>query len=120
LPQVSFKNPASSNEGPLSAAANGVRVAIRLTPRARADRIDGIAAAADGGSVLKVSVSAPPAENRANDALIAVLAKEWGVPRRDIAIVVGGKSRNKIVHIAGEPQALMRRLAAALAALPAA
>ena len=111
---------ASSNEGLLTAAADGVRVAIRLTPRARADRIDGIAASADGGFVLKVAVTAPPVENRANDALIAAIAKAWGLPRRDISIVGGSKSRNKIVHIAGEPRALLQRLAAALGGLPAA
>jgi uncharacterized protein len=97
-----------------------VRVAIRLTPRARADRIEGVAASADGGFVLKVAVTAPPVENRANDALIAVLAKAWRLPRRDIAIVGGGKSRNKTVHIAGEPRGLLQHLAAALGGLPAA
>ena len=88
-------------------------------PRARASRIDGIVRSADGAPVLKVSVTAPPAENRANDALIALLAKKWRLPRRDLTLVGGGKSRNKIVHIAGEPQTLLQRLAAALAALPA-
>ena len=87
-------------------------------PRARASRIDGIVRSADGAPVLKVSVTAPPAENRANDALIALLAKEWGLPRRDLT-AGGGKSRNKIIHIAGEPQSLLKRIAAALAALPA-
>jgi hypothetical protein len=110
--------PRSSNEGPLTAAPDGVRVAIRLTPRAGADHIDGIAVTAAGSHVLKVSVTAPPAENRANDALIVLLAKEWRFPRRDISIVGGAKSRNKTVHIAGEPPDLMRRLAAALVALP--
>ena len=112
--------PRASSEELLTAAADGVRVAIRLTPRARADRIDGIASTADGSAVLKVAVTAPPAENRANDALIAVLAKAWGLPRRHISIVGGGKSRNKIVHVAGETRALRQRLAAALAQLSAA
>jgi hypothetical protein len=112
--------PRSSNEGPLTAAPDGVRVPIRLTPRSRADHIDGIVVTADGSPVLKVSVTAPPAENHANDALIAVLAKEWRLPRRDISIVAGAKSRTKTVHIAGEPQELMRRLAAALTGLPTA
>ena len=97
-----------------------MRLAIHLTPRSRADRIDGIASTADGSAVLKVAVAAPPAENRANGALIAVLAKAWGLPRRQISIVGGGKSRNKTVHIAGEPLALRQRLAAALEGLPAA
>jgi uncharacterized protein YggU (UPF0235/DUF167 family) len=67
---------------------------------------------------LKVSVTAPPAEHRANDALIALLAKEWGLSRRDLTLAGGGKSRNKIVHIAGEPHTLLKRLVAALAELP--
>ena len=110
--------PRSSTEGPLTAAPDGVRVAIRLTPRARADHIDGIAVTADGSPVLKVSVTAPPAENRANDALIAVLAKEWRLPRSGISIVAGGKSRTKTVHVAGEPHALLQRLNTAIAVLP--
>jgi len=87
-----------------------VRVAIRLTPRARSERIDGIA-----GAALKVSVTAPPAENQANEALLRFLAREWRVPRRDLSIAVGAKSRNKIVHIAGEPAELMVRLARTIA-----
>ena len=95
-------------------------MAIRLTPRARADRLDGIIRGADGAPLLKASVSAPPAEGRANDALLALLAKSWGLPRRDLAIVGGAKSRNKIVHVAGQRAELLKRLAALLAALPAA
>ena len=97
---------------------DGVRIAVRLTPRAGADRLDGVARLADGTSVLKVSVTAPPAEGRANDALLQLLAKEWDLPRRDLAIVGGRKSRAKIVGIAGEPASLLARLGAALASLP--
>jgi uncharacterized protein len=112
--------PPSCSEAPLAATADGVSLRIRLTPRARANRIDGIIRSADGAPVLKVSVTAPPAENRANDALIALLAKEWRLPRRDLTLAGGGKSRDKLVHVAGEPQTLLKRIAAALAALPAA
>jgi hypothetical protein len=102
----------------LRAVANGVRVAVRLTPRGRADRLLGIARLADGSPVLKVSVTAPPAEGRANDALLQLLAREWGVPRRDLAIVGGLKSRSKTVRVDGEPALLLKQLGAALAALP--
>ena len=95
-------------------------MAIRLTPRSRADRLDGIVRTADGAPLLKVSVTAPPADGRANDALLALLAKGWGVPRRDLAIVGGAKSRNKTVHVAGNPVDLLKRLATFFAALPAA
>ena len=56
----------------------------------------------------------------ANDALLALLAKSWGVPRRDLAIVGGAKSRNKTVHVAGDPAELLKRLAALLSSLSAA
>ncbi len=95
-----------------------MRLLVRLTPRARADRLEGIVSDADGAAVLKVSVTAPPAEGRANDALLHVLAKEWHLPRRDLAIVGGPKSRSKIVHVAGDGALLLQRLAALLAALP--
>jgi uncharacterized protein (TIGR00251 family) len=94
-----------------------VRVAVHLSPRARADRVLGIAHLADGAAVLKVTVTAPPAEDRANDALLQLLAKEWDLPRRDLAIVGGRKSRNKIVGIAGAPSLLLRRLSASIASL---
>jgi len=88
-----------------------VRIAVRLTPRGRANRIDGV----DGG-LLEIAVTAPPADNQANEALLRLLAREWRVPRRDLSIVTGAKSRNKIVHAAGDPAALMIRLGAALKA----
>ena len=101
--------PPSSTASPLSAVAGGVRVAIRLTPRARAERIDGGVAGA-----LKVSVTAPPAENQANDALLRLLARTWRLPRRHLSIVAGGKSRNKTLHIAGDPAELMARINSSL------
>ena len=94
-----------------------MRIAVRLTPRARVDRLDGVAHLADGAAVLKASVTAPPAEDRANEALLQLLAKEWDLPRRELAVVGGRKSRNKIVHVAGDPSFLLKGLAARLAAL---
>ena len=88
-----------------------MRVKIRLTPRGRDNRIDGIA-----GDALKVSVTAPPAENQANEALLRLLAREWRLPQRDLSIASGGKSRNKTVLIAGEPAALLARLTDAIEA----
>lgn len=88
-----------------------MRVAVRLTPRARAERIDGVAA-----GVLRVAVTAPAAENQANEALLRLLAKEWRLARRDLSLAHGGKSRNKVVHVAGEPGELLARLGTALKA----
>lgn len=91
---------------------------MRLIPRARTDRILGIARLADGAPVLIVSVTAPPVDSRANDALMGLLAKEWGLARRGLALVGGPKNRNKLVRIAGDPAVLLPRLTAVLAALP--
>jgi uncharacterized protein (TIGR00251 family) len=95
-----------------------VRVAVRLAPRGRRDRAAGIARRADGVPVLKVSVGAPPEDGRANEALLRLLATEWRLSRRDLSIVGGAKSRNKCIHIAGDPAALAERIGAALARLP--
>ena len=94
-----------------------MRIAVRLTPRARVDRLDGVAHLADGAAVLKASVTAPPVEDRANEALLQLLAKEWGLPRRELAVVGGRRSRNKLVHVAGDAAALMRCLASAISGL---
>jgi uncharacterized protein len=86
-----------------------VRIAVRLTPRARSERVEGVV---EGR--LKIAVTVPPAENQANDALLRLLAREWRLPRRSLSLVAGGKSRNKVVHVAGDPATLMARLGAAL------
>src|SRR4051794_18806729 len=108
----------SSGALPLMAASGGVVVAVRLTPRGRGDRIDGIVRLADGTKMVKASVGAPPEEGRANEALLRLLAAQWRIARRDLTIVAGAKSRNKSVHVAGDPAALVERIGAALVGLP--
>ena len=95
-----------------------MRVRVRLTPRGRSDRIDGVAHLADGSPVLQVSVAAPPEDGRANEALLRLLATEWGLARRDLVIASGAKSRTKCVHVAGDPAVLLARLGTALGRLP--
>ena len=51
--------------------------------------------------VLKVRVMAPAVEGAANNALIRLLAEEVGVARRDVRIVAGATSRQKLVVIDG-------------------
>ena len=87
-------------------------------PWGSANRIDGLMRGAGGGTVLKVSVTAPPTEGRANDALLQLLAREWGVARRDLSLVSGAKNRNKLVHVAGDRATLLDRIGSMLAALP--
>jgi uncharacterized protein YggU (UPF0235/DUF167 family) len=76
--------------------APDVRFAVRLTPRAAADRIDGVV---DG--VLRARVGAPAVEGAANNALIRLVADTLGVSRRDVRIVAGATGRQKLMVVEG-------------------
>lgn len=91
---------------PVAPVADGVRVAVRLTPKAARDRIDGLAEDAEGGVALKVAVTAIPEDGKANAALIKLLSKEWRIPKSAITIVQGATDRRKILHVAGDAGAL--------------
>jgi uncharacterized protein YggU (UPF0235/DUF167 family) len=73
-----------------------VRFAVRLTPRAALDRIDGVT---DG--VLRARVGAPAVEGAANNALVRLIASELGVARTSVRIVAGASSRQKLVVVDG-------------------
>ena len=73
-----------------------MRFAVRLSPRSAATRVDGVA---DG--VLKIRVAAPAVEGAANTALIRLLADELGLAARDVRIVAGARTRQKLVMIEG-------------------
>jgi uncharacterized protein len=104
----------------LSLARDGVRVAIHLIPRARADRIVAVVAAAGGRHVLKASVTEPAEDGRANEALLRLLTRAWRLRRRDLTILAGAASRHKMVGIVGDQQQLFDRLGGLIAALPGA
>jgi uncharacterized protein (TIGR00251 family) len=95
---------------PFAAAPDGLRLAVRLTPKASAARIIGLAREADGGVALKVAVTAPPEAGKANDALLGLVAELLDVRRRDVTLALGATNRRKLVHVAGDPTALARRL----------
>jgi len=97
---------------PFSKTDNGVLVAVRLTPKASANRIQGLAGASDGSVHLKVAVTAAPEGGKANAALLRLLAKAWKLPKTSLSIVSGATARRKVVHIAGDPAALYELLKA--------
>lgn len=96
---------------PFSPAPHGVTLAVRLTPKAGHERIDGLRATPDG-EVLAIAVTAPPEDGKANAALAALLAKSLRVAKSAVRITQGGKSRNKTVTIDGNPEDLMNKLSA--------
>lgn len=81
---------------PIHETATGCTFAIRVHPRGRKDAIVG-----ELGDALKLTLSAPPIDGRANDACIVFFAQLLRVQRAAITIVSGGSSRNKLIHIAG-------------------
>ena len=95
---------------PYSVTADGIRLAVRLTPRASRNGLDGFGADADGRPVLRIRLTAPPVEGAANQALIDFLAGILSVRKKDIVIRSGETGRLKILEIAGKPDALAARL----------
>jgi uncharacterized protein (TIGR00251 family) len=74
----------------------GAVFAVKVHPRAKKDAITGEIADA-----LKLALTAPPVEGRANEACIEFLARLLQVPRSSISIAAGQNSRNKVIRIAG-------------------
>lgn len=74
-------------------------IAIRLMPKASIDRIGGMRVMSDGEERLVLYVTAPPDKNKANDAMIKLLAKYLAVPPSTLTILHGHTHRNKLVKI---------------------
>jgi uncharacterized protein len=74
----------------------GIILSVRVVPRASRDSIEG-----EFQGALKVRLTAPPVEDRANDALRRLLAARLNVPVSAVRIVSGAKNRSKSVSIAG-------------------
>lgn len=91
----------------LTPVADGVRVAVRLTPKASRNAVQGIAEEADGGQVLKIAVTAVPEDGKANAALIKLLSKAWKVPKTSISVVAGATDRRKTLLVTGHPGDLL-------------
>jgi uncharacterized protein len=69
---------------------------LKTIPNAPRDAIAGWL-----GGALKVKVHAPALDGRANEALLAFLAAELGLPRRAVTLIRGEKSRHKVVRLDG-------------------
>lgn len=90
----------------LSRRAEGVRIAVRLTPGAARDEVGGIAADAAGHEHLAVRVTAPPEKGRANDALRRLLARRWRVATSALTVIGGATARTKVLVVDGDPETL--------------
>jgi uncharacterized protein (TIGR00251 family) len=76
--------------------ADSISFRVRVQPRASRDAIEG-----DHAGALKVRLTAPPLEGRANESLRRLLAERLNVPLSAVRIISGENSRNKRIAVAG-------------------
>src|SRR4051794_11946163 len=100
---------------PWTALADGLVVAVRVTPKGGRDCIDGTEVLADRRPVLKVRVRAAPSDGEANAAVLRLIADTLRVRLRDVTLVAGATGRVKRVRIAGAGAALAAALEKATA-----
>ncbi len=81
---------------PIRDTASGATFSIKVHPRSKHDGISGVI-----GDALKLSLTAPPVEGRANEACIRFFAEFLRVPRPSVTIAAGESSRNKVIRISG-------------------
>jgi uncharacterized protein len=74
----------------------GVTFAVKVHPRAKKNAITG-----EVGDALKVALTAPPVDGKANEACIEFFARLLNVPRSSVTIASGQSSRNKVIRVAG-------------------
>ena len=75
---------------------SGATFAVKVHPRAKRNAITG-----EVGDALKLSLTAPPIEGRANEACVEFLAKLLKLPRSSVTIASGQTSRRKVIRVAG-------------------
>ena len=81
---------------PIVRQTNGVTFLVRVHPKARRERISGMV-----GDALKLELTAPAIEGRANEACIRFFSVLLKVPRSSITIAAGLRSRNKVIRVTG-------------------
>jgi uncharacterized protein len=87
----------------ITAGNAGLQVGVRVSPSAPRTEFRGVY-----GERLKVAVSAPPEDNRANEELVAALAGWLGLRRDAVGIESGHASRDKVVSFAGIDETELR------------
>jgi uncharacterized protein (TIGR00251 family) len=81
---------------PIQESSGSVTFAVKVHPRAKKNAITG-----ELGDALKLSLTSPPVEGRANEACVEFFAKLLKVPRSSVTIASGQTSRRKLIRVAG-------------------
>lgn len=88
---------------PVHETAEGASFTIRVQPRARRNAITG-----KFGNALKLALTAPPVDGRANEACLEFFSEALDIPRSSVSIISGQTSRNKVIHVTGITAAELR------------
>ena len=96
----------------MSESRDGIRLVVRVTPKGGHDALEGLIPDANGKPLLKARIAAAAADGKANASLVALLAKEFDVPKGAVTIVRGATARLKQVSIKGDGKWLAARLQA--------
>ena len=81
---------------PIRDTASGATFSVKVHPRAKKDGIAGTV-----GDALKLALTAPPVEGKANEACVRFFAEFLRVPRSSVTIAAGETSRNKVIRVNG-------------------
>lgn len=81
---------------PKSKSKDALILKIKVEPRSSRSEIVG-----QYGDAIKVKLTSPPVDGKANSELIEVLAKEYGISKKDVEIISGFNSKNKLVRLKG-------------------
>jgi uncharacterized protein (TIGR00251 family) len=76
-----------------------VKLHVQVNPNAKQNSIVGWEPHQMHGRVLRLRIAAPPREGKANEAIVALLAKELGVSKSSVSLEKGSGSREKTLHI---------------------
>src|ERR1700759_4382973 len=95
---------------PLQETGKGITFSVKVHPRARKNAVTGTV-----GDSLKLALTAPPVEGKANQAVVEFFADLFEIPRSSVTIASGEISRNKTVRVSGISRSMVeQRLAGML------
>jgi uncharacterized protein (TIGR00251 family) len=85
--------------------AKGATFRVRVVPRAGRELVGPVV---DG--VLRIKVTSPPVDGEANEALIALLARTLGLPKRAVQVIAGVGSKQKTIRVVGAAPSQLEKL----------
>jgi uncharacterized protein len=91
---------------PVRQSGDGIRLSVRVTPRASRNAVSGAGRDAEGQAFLKIMVTAPAEDGKANAAVKKLLARTCKVAKSAIVVTHGATGRRKTLQIAGDPHRL--------------